>query len=437
MSSDFNETPGAPRYRRTGGTSLNQLTKNPIFKLVAVVALVGGMGLAGMQFLGNKRNTDTTNLPTITASTATQVRSGTEVTPEYDAATREADQTRIDNARANGDTAVPTVIDSAVMNPTVDTTVTTQETTDPLREFEALVRSNTSGRGPAPYRRGPSGNAGAPLDDPNSVPQPIAPPAAPINPEAVQNLAGVYRAQMEMMMGQWQPQPMNIMSTGVTNNDLADNANSALGDSAEDDQGRVIVPAGSMYYGHMLMEANSDIPGPIMAQILTGPFAGARIIGSFQTFREHLLIRFQTIVFRNKEYNSDILAVNPDTSLAGVASEVDPRYLQRALIPAAAAFVKAYGDSISQPTSTVTVTGSDTTTTSTDENTSKDAMYAGIGEAADRIGSFVDEEAAATKRLVRVAIGTPIGLFFAHSVREKGGPISQSAPQSATAAAAN
>lgn len=422
MSSDFNETPGAPRYRRTGGTSFGQLLKNPVFKLVAVVALIGGVGLAGMQIMGNKRQTDATNLPTINAA-ATNSAPSSEVTPEYAAATREADQTRVNQARAVGDTAVPTVIDSAVMNPTVDTSVTTTETTDPLREFEALVRTNDSNRGRSPSINGNNPN--------NTMPQPIAAPTPPINPEAVQNLAGVYRAQMDMMMGQWQPQSMNMVSTGLTNAELVSTGNAGGPDSssANEDLGRIIVTAGSMYYGHMLMEANSDIPGPIMAQILTGPFAGARIIGSFQTFREHLLIRFQTIVFRNKEYGADILAVNPDTSLAGVASEVDPRYLQRALIPAAAAFVKAYGDAISQPTSTVTVTGSDTTTTSTDQNSSKDAMYAGIGEAADRIGSFVDEEAAATKRLVRVAIGTPIGLFFTKAVHERGPAPSQSASQ--------
>ncbi len=408
MSSDFNETPGAPRYRRPGGNSMAQLLKNPIFKLVAVVALVGGVGLAAMQLMGSKKPSDVTNLPTINAAgNPPPAGAATEVTPEYAAATREADQNRVNQARAQGDTAVPTVIDSAVMNPTVDTTVTTTETTDPLREFEALVRTNNETR-----------NQSATGANTVNIPQPIAAPTPPINPEAVQNLAGVYRAQMDMMMGQWEPQGMNMVSTGLSNAELVSSSNENTGASSEENLGRVIVTAGSMYYGHMLMEANSDVPGPIMAQILTGPFAGARIIGSFQTFRDHLLIRFQTIVYRNKEYGADILAVNPDTSLAGVATEVDPRYLQRALIPAAAAFVKAYGDAISQPTSTVTVTGSDTTTTSTDQNSSKDAMYAGIGEAADRIGSFVDEEAAATKRLVRVAIGTPLGLFFTRAVRE-------------------
>lgn len=400
MSTDFNETPGAPRYRRPGGNSFGQLMKNPIFKLVGIVALIGFAGMAGMHFVGPKPQQEQTDIPVVAAQTQ-PATTAVEVTPEYAQATLEADQRRVAQARAEGDTAVPSVIDAPVMNPTVDTSVTAGETADPLREFEALVKHNES-----------------PPPPPQALPQPMAPQAPAISPEAIQALAGTYRSQMEMMMGQWTPQSMNQVSSGISNQDLVNVSNDGRGAGADAVEGKVIVPAGSIYYAHMLMEANSDIPGPIMAQILTGPFAGAKAIGSFETFRNHLMIRFKTIAFRNKEYSADILAVDPDTTLGGVVTEVDPRYMQRAILPAAAAFVKAYGETISQPTSTVSVTGSATTTTSTDESTSKDAMYAGVGEAADRIASFADEEAAATKRLVRVAVGTPIGLFFVTAVRD-------------------
>lgn len=401
MSTDFNETPGAPRYRRPGGNSFSQLMKNPIFKLVGVVVVIAGAGMAAVQFMGPKPTQEETSIPVMEGAAQTAT-AGTEVTPEYDQAIREADQRRVTEARAQGDTAVPSVIDAPVMNPTVDASVTTGDNADPLREFEALVRQNEE-----------------PPPPPQAMPQPVTPQAPAISPEAVQALAGTYRAQMDMLMNQWTPTGMDQVSTGLTNAELTQvSANDGDMANADAIQGKIIAPAGSTYYAHMLMEANSDVPGPIMAQVLTGPFAGAKVIGSFQTFRNHLMIRFQTIAFRNKEYTADILAVDPDTTLGGVVTEVDPRFMQRALLPAAAAFVKAYGETISKPSSTVTVTGSDTTTTSSDENTSKDAMYAGIGEAADRIASFADEEAAATKRLVRVAVGTPIGLFFVKAVRE-------------------
>jgi intracellular multiplication protein IcmE len=400
MSTDFNETPGAPRYRRAGGTSFSQLLKNPIFKLVAVVALIGGVGMAGMQFLGTKPQRETTNIPVVQAGPK-PAGSGAEVTPEYAQALQQSDQERVAQARAEGETAVPSIIDAPVMNPTVDISVTSAENSDPLKEFEALVRRN---------------------DTPQPTPQPIAPPPAPINPEEIRALADAYRQQMSMFMTGWQPNGMQQVSTGISNADLIQvsaDSDGASSETSEQMQGKTIAPAGSMYYAHMTMEANSDVPGPIMAQILTGPFAGGKVIGTFETFRNHLLIRFNTIVFRNKEYSADILAVDPDTTLGGVVTEVDPRFLQRALLPAAAAFVKAYGKTLSEPESTVTTSGaSTTTTTSTQKSGSSDAMYAGIGEAADSISGFVDDEAAATKRLVRVAVGTPIGLFFVKSVHE-------------------
>lgn len=401
MSTDFNETPGAPRYRRAGGTSAGQLLKNPIFKLVAVVALIGGVGMAGMHFMGAKPERESTNIPVIDSGIKPTGAAGGEVTPEYAQAMQESDRNRVAQARAEGETAVPSVIDAPVMNPSLDPSVTAAENSDPLKEFDALIHRN---------------------DAPQSSPQPVAPPAPPINPEAIKALADAYRQQMEMFMSGWKPDGMEQVSTGISNEDLlrvsADNAE-ASGSTPEEVHGRIVVSAGSMYYAHMTMEANSDVPGPIMAQVLTGPFAGGKVIGTFQTFRNHLLIRFNTVVFRNKEYGADILAVDPNTTLGGVATEVDPRFLQRALLPAAAAFIEAYGKTLSKPESTVTTSGaSTTTTTTTQKNGSKDAMYAGIGEAADSISGFVGDEAAATKRLVRVAVGTPIGLFFVKSVHE-------------------
>ena len=158
-----------------------------------------------------------------------------------------------------------------------------------------------------------------------------------------------------------------------------------------------------------------------MAQILTGPLKGGRAIGSFETFREHLVIRFRTVSIGDKDLTTDILALDPNTTIGGLATEVDPRYTTRVLLPAAAAFIREYGAAISKPSSTTTVSGtgsSSITTNNQDKADSRDAMYAGISAASDRVAQFVDEEAAATKRLVRVAVGTPVGLFFVSPVKE-------------------
>lgn len=400
MATDFNETPGAARYRKSGdSSSLGSLMKNPIFKLMAIVVVGGGVAMAAVTFLSGPSQSQRSAISP-GAETVQTSASETEVTQEYDLAIKQEDQARAEQARGRGESAMPMPTQSQIANPTMDNRVTSQEANDPLKDFENMISANQT----------------APNPNPPTVAAPTPQPT--ISPEALNQASRNLRGQMDMLVRQWEPTGMTSVS--VTDNEAAASASqSAASEKSEAEEGRTIINAGQVYYAQMLMEANSDVPGPIMAQILTGPLAGGRAIGTFQTFRNHLVIRFTTVAIRGDQLQTDILALDPDTTLGGVVTEVDPRYFTRVVLPAAAAFIKAYGDAISEPDSTTTVTADGISTSSqSGGNSSKDAMYKGASEAANRVGEFVDEEAAATKRLVRVAVGTPIGLFFVSPVKE-------------------
>jgi intracellular multiplication protein IcmE len=403
MSTDFNETPGAARYRKPGGSALGQMWKNPIFKLISVVVLVGGVGLAGVQFMQTRTTEQQSIIPSGTTTAApTQTDTG-EVSPEYQRAVNELDQTRAEAALGRGESALPTPMSSPVASPTVDTAVAAEDTRDPLRDFERMLQANQ-------------------VNQQAAAPELAVPEAPPVNPEVVQNLSRTYRAQMDMLMTQWNPTAMTVMAgTAKTDDELGAGGGDAGGGAGQEAPKRQLISAGAVYYAQMLMEANSDIPGPIMAQILTGPLAGGKAIGSFETYRNHLMIRFRTVSIRGRQITVDILALDPETTLGGVATEVDPRYFSRVVIPAAAEFISAYGEAISEPTSTTTVSGSGAssiTTNSQDGNDSKDAFYKGLGSAFESVSEFVREEGASIKRLVRVGVGTPLGLFFVSPVEE-------------------
>lgn len=405
MATDFNETPGAARYKKPGGGGggAGQLLKNPIFKLAAVVIIGGGAAFAGAQFLSGPPAEKQSSLPVPQSSST--VATSTEITPQYQQAVTQQDQERAQAARETGTSALPTPIQNPVSAPTVDADIMADPAADPISEFENIIASSRD-----PARQLPQ----------QQVQQPLQPQ---VSPEQVQQLSRTMRTQMEQLMSQWTPNGMQTVAGAPARRDTAQGGegNYRNQGSQEESAGRTIVAAGQVYYGQMLMEANSDIPGPIMAQVLTGPFAGGRAIGSFETYRDHLALRFKTIAIRNRQFSVDILALDPETTLGGVVTEVDPRYFTRVLLPAAAAFIKAYGETIAEPASTTTVDsggGNSIVTNNSEKNDSRDALYKGLSEAADRVGSFVDEEAAATKRLVRVAVGTPIGLFFVSAVKE-------------------
>ena len=181
---------------------------------------------------------------------------------------------------------------------------------------------------------------------------------------------------------------------------------------------KVVVPAGDIYYGTMITEANSDVPGPILAQVVSGPLNGGRLVGSFQSTDEYLVLKFTTLSIGGRTYSIDAIALDPHTTLGGVATETDQRYFARLVLPMAAAFISQFGQAISQPDSTTSVSNG-TVATSTSSSTDKQALYAGLGQSAQQLSSFVNQSGNAVKPLVRVASNTPVGIFFIKPVTDQ------------------
>jgi intracellular multiplication protein IcmE len=166
-----------------------------------------------------------------------------------------------------------------------------------------------------------------------------------------------------------------------------------------------------------MIEANSDTKGPIMAQISTGPFKGARLIGSFQTRQErYLTMKFNTMAHEDETYSINAVALDPNTTLSGMATEVDRRYFSRVVLPAAAEFLEGFGEAVAQTGSTTTNTGTGSTVQQEEDLDAEQELAKGFEEGAQEIGDVLDERADQIKPLIRVAAGTPIGVFFIEPV---------------------
>lgn len=182
-------------------------------------------------------------------------------------------------------------------------------------------------------------------------------------------------------------------------------------------QGTLLVPEGTIEYAQMLIQANSDIPGPVLAQIVTGPLAGSRVIGSFSVEDEYLVIEFKSVVVDGRSVPIEAVAVDPDTNLTGVVTEVDHRYFKRLVLPVAANFVEGLAGAIAQTQTTTNVTGDVVVVDNTDLDT-KEEIATAIEDAGEELSDFLDQEANRTKILVKVAAGTPIGILFTSPVIE-------------------
>jgi intracellular multiplication protein IcmE len=174
----------------------------------------------------------------------------------------------------------------------------------------------------------------------------------------------------------------------------------------------VLVPAGTIEYAQMITEANTDAPGPILAQIASGPLKGARLIGSFSSTDDYLTLNFNTVVLDGISYGVSAVALDPDTTLPGVATDVNRRYLQRVALPAAAAFITGLTEAIAQSGSTTVTIQGETVSEETQDLDSEQEVSAGIAEAGEEVGEILDEMGDGVEPLIRVRAGTPIGILF-------------------------
>lgn len=105
------------------------------------------------------------------------------------------------------------------------------------------------------------------------------------------------------------------------------------------------IKPGDMLYGIITTGINSDVPSAVMASIVTGDLKGYRILGSYQRYEERLVVAFNRVVSPNgKTTQIEAYAVDPGTTEAHVASDVDTHFLSRWGALAGAAFLEGLGE---------------------------------------------------------------------------------------------
>lgn len=180
---------------------------------------------------------------------------------------------------------------------------------------------------------------------------------------------------------------------------------------------RVLVPAGRGVYGHTVLAVNSDTGGPIVLQADSGPIAGDRMIGTFSRAgqSDFLVVKVTSIVHDGQTLSADGVVIAPDTMETAVASSVDQHYVSRFLLPAAAAFVQGLGQALATTSNTQSVLSpfggaSYSTRLNLDQQ-----LGVGVGVAAGRIGSALDQSAPRNST-VNLAANASVGIMFLTSV---------------------
>lgn len=403
----------------TQRTSIGKVIKeNPAVKIGLVVAallvVIGAITLFG-------GSTETAPSSTVGGGNDIREIPGTaELSPEMRAVMEENNDQRIEQAQREGTSVIPQPIDT----PRAQLPVPAEETPadDPLARWreiqEQRVQTQTTTQQQTSAQQQPAQD--------------------PARAQALQGLITSMNAQMSqilsskksgglqsmtitdiktLMAARQQAEQQLAQLNGGNNNAFPQQANAMIdpttGLPINTTPAKILLPAGAIEYAQLLIEANSDVEGPIVSMIVSGPFAGSRVLGTFQRKEEYLVLQFSTLV--NKKGISipiNAYALDPDTTLTGMATDVDHRYWSRVILPAAAEFVQGMGEAYADREGDTTIVTGDVVVQDRPPLNTREQVAAGVSEAADRVSDILDEEADDVEPLVRVRAGTPMGILF-------------------------
>ncbi len=372
---------------------------------------------------------------------------GGEVSQTYTEAIEDVNRQRLETAVQTGSSTIPMMV-----NPEEQELLSGNEDLPPFQEFDPL-QTFRAAVAPPQQEESAFTEPEPTLVAPEQIftPQQIAAPAAPApSPEAIQALAQAMSQAAGNILGNHDPSiprltqvtPENFLNPATsfnengnqiggtqlvdTNGDgIPDTPLNAGFDNTFDDTPiedviveTILIPSGTINYAQILIEANSDVPGPVLAQLMSGPLKGARLIGAFTVRNKVLVLSFNSIVVDGINQPVNAVALDPNTTIPGIATEVDNRYLTRVILPAAARFLEGVGSAIAQDSETTVTVSGDTVIEEQEALDLEQEIGRGVEEAFTEIAEFMEDEADDIEVLVRVARGTPIGVFFTEPVLE-------------------
>ena len=378
----------------------------------------------------------------ITAPEIPSVPGTAPVSPAYLERQAEADRRASEEARQRGGSALPTPV--------------AQSQTTRLPTSLSLTEEQPRDAPPErPQRNTPAADVPPPppVVTRQAVPQPVA-QAAPgagqrqMQPQMDGQLMNAMTAQMRQMMGapaapttvfytqptQGEGRGGNEFGAGGARQSALQAANapreaalnaalarqSQAGSAGGDNTSRFTPPnPGTILYARLVGRVNSDVPGPVIGEILQGPFTGARLLGNFRFTERGVILQFSSMAVPYREEGEDksdtvpIAAVAVDTQHLGtaMATDIDRHVVERVALAFGTAFMSGVGRAIGQGGATVSQGLGYRDTTYPKLDTTQQ-LWVGAGEAANAVGRVAESIWGNRRTTITVDAGTPFGLLF-------------------------
>lgn len=240
---------------------------------------------------------------------------------------------------------------------------------------------------------------------------------APQQPQRKSELQGLMEKQLAALEMRWGPsRPETILDARP---DAA--APAATGTKSSADQSKkpsaILEHAGKLRYGETRFGTSSDTNAPVFVDLRQGPFSGGTITGSYELSGESFVLKFTKLDYQDHSYKINAIAVDPDTESYPVVDDVDHKYFDRIILPAAAAFISGFGTAAARPPTTIAVNGASTVTEST-ALTARQELLAGAGAAANQAGQIINQDAAKLRPTSTLYAHRAVGIYFIDNITE-------------------
>lgn len=419
------------RSRLGGGTALSRASDaGPRRLAIIAVAGVAMAGLVAVVVTSGRHAGPLSRDARMKAVDA--LPGGLHSTPEQDALARQANTTQAQQALNHGASFTPP------MAPSVAVVLPPPDPGDPGHPSAENEQPAFVGR-PRPQPRAHQ------IAAPVAVPifpapfQPLHPPASTPAPQpAVIPVAAAgdaaaapnpYTKPIGDLFGQWggrAPETDVVLPPDPPHRAVADDpadgrapsthargttVTPAAARSISADPGEVLIPAGRGIYAHPVLAVNSDTASPVVLQADSGPIAGDRMIGTFSKQSDRLVIRINTVVHQGKNVSTEGLVIAPDTMETAVASEIDQHYVERFVLPAAAAFIQGLGQAIATTSNTTAVLSPLGGATTTTQLNFQQQLGVAAGAAAGQIGTALNQ-AAPKGPTIKLEANVAVGVIF-------------------------
>ena len=338
------------------GLFKNPSTRPIVFFTVAIV-----IGLIGLSILRmGKADEDIESSASVARTTSAEHRPGVNTSAEHTRLQQEANRRALEEAKVQGQSSLPSLTgDSTVNEPLV---LPEDDAAQSLENLENKYLPEATPPQPVVQEVAPI--TPVPVLQQPVVVQEAPPVASPSNEVLNQQILGylnlwgpkntvyqeyVYAGKASKdNSASVAPVANTVATNGMMSNQVGANT-TAQATSEEKESSIRYVRAGTMIPAVLITPLNSDAPGPVLAEIQSGPLAGARLLGNMQVSKESLLVSFSQISKPGWPDVYPVSAIGMDLrSSTALATDVNHHYLQKYLGILAGSYMQGYGEGMQQ-----------------------------------------------------------------------------------------